>query len=199
MSDTSGADNTEIGDITIFDSSYFDQDYKLKPIWLGLLWWFTGIIPVIFFRAARPGWSGLSWGLTTGEWHAWSVMMYATGSVFGAMGTFWLLAYIKRDNRIFQKIYYRTIAGGIPLTWVLALWTLIAFIVGGTQVGGNIGVDIGYGLGWWVLMGGLEALAWYLAPGTVKFYKWDQQTWWNYDSDDVPAVWPSQLGDFIDY
>ena len=174
MSDTSGADNTEIGDITIFDSSYFDQDYKLKPIWLGLLWWLIATVPTIFYRAVRPGWNGTGWGLTSGEWHAWYVMNYGIGSVFWSLGIFWLLAYIKRDDRIFQKIYYRAIAWGIPISWVLALWILIAFIVGGTQVGGSIGVDLGYGFGWWVLLGGLEALAWYLAPGNVKFYKWDQ-------------------------
>ena len=27
--DTSGADNTQLGDVTIFDSAYYNQDYKL--------------------------------------------------------------------------------------------------------------------------------------------------------------------------
>ena len=161
---------------------------------MGLLWWFIGIVPLIFFRASaasRPIWYG---GLTTGEWHAWAVLMYAFGSIFGALGTFWLLAYIKRDDRLFQKMYYRAIAWVIPISWVLALWEFIAFLIGGTQLGGDIGMDMVYAFVWWVLLGGLEGLAWYLAPRTVKFYKWDQQDWWNYDGVDT---WPEQLGDFV--
>ena len=76
-----GADNTQIGDVTIFDTAYFDQDYKLKPIWLGLLWWFIGTLPLIIFRGASIGYNcaGIicSWGLSTGEWHGWSVLQYA--------------------------------------------------------------------------------------------------------------------------
>ena len=117
------------------------------------------------------------------------------------MGTFWLLAYIKSDNRIWQKIYYRAIAWGIPLSWVLALWAGIALLVGGSQFP-NVTYnywDIGHAVGYMALLAGLEVLAWYLAPGNVKFYKWDQQEWWNYNAEDVPDVWPSQLGDFVDY
>ena len=205
---TDGADNTEVGSITIFDTDYFDQDYKLKPIWLGLLWWLIGFIPVIGYWSARPGfncWSTLAGTvcgasfLTDGEMHAWNVAQYGIGTIFGALGTFWLLAYIKRDDRILQKIYYRAIAWVIPLSWVFALWMFIAFMVGGTQYGGNIGYDVGYSLGFWIVLGGLEALAWYLAPGVVKFYKWDQQDWWNYNREDAPDNWPKQLGDFVEY
>merc|ERR1712110_985282 len=205
-----GADNTQIGDVTIFDTSYFDQDYKLKPIWLGLLWWLIGTIPMIIFRGGSIGYDCIGYScisiMSTGEWHGWSVLQYATGSVFGAMGTFWLLAYIKTDSRIMQKIYYRAIAWGIPLSWVLALWAGIALLVGGSQYPHMVsGVteynynDIGYAIGYMVVLAGLEALAYYLAPGNVKFYKWDQQEWWNYNEEDAPDNWPSQLGDFVDY
>ena len=169
MSD--GADNTEIGNVTIFDTAYFDQDYKLKAIWLGLLWFLIGTVPTIAYQAARPGYACVlgicSWGLTAGEWHSWYVLEYGIGSVFWILGLLYLLAYIKRDNRIFQKIYYRAIAWSIPISWILALWALIAFIVGGTEYGGNIGAAIGYGLGFVVTLGGLEALAWYLATTGV--------------------------------
>ena len=59
-------------------------------------------------------------------------MEYGVGSLFWFLGIFWLLAYIKRDDRIFQKIYYRAIAWAIPISWVLALWIFIAFVIGGT-------------------------------------------------------------------
>ena len=197
-------DNVEVGDITIFDTSYFNQDYKLKPIWLGLLWFFIGAVPLSSYYVAMPGCIADAFNicvsvLTAGEAHAWAVAEYGIGAIFNGLGIFWLLAYIKKDNRIFQKIYYRAIAWAIPLSWIVALWILIAFIVGGTQVGGNIGFDLGYGFGLWAVLGGLEALAWYLAPGNVKFYKWDEQDWWNYSSEDAPDNWPAQLGDFVEY
>ena len=52
-------------------------------------------------------------------------------------------------------------------------------------------------------MAGFEALAWYLAPRNVKFYKWDEQDWWNYkkepeDSKDRMENWVDQLGEFTD-
>ena len=185
-------ENVEVGDITIFDTNYFDQDYKLQAIWMGLLWWFIGIMPLIFYRSM---WASRSiWTMSPGELHAWGVMQYGFGSIFGCLGTFWLLGYIKRDDRLFQKMYYRAIAWVIPISWVLALWEFIAFLVGGTQLYGDIGMSMVYAFVWWVLLGGLEALAWYLAPRVVKFYKWDQQDWWNYDGVDT---WPEQLGEFV--
>ena len=127
-------DNTEIGDITIFDTGYFNQDYKLQAIWLGLLWWLIADTPLIAFQAARPGYSlSGGWILTAGAWHGWYVMEYGIGSAFYVLGILWLLAYIKRDDRIFQKIYYRAIAWIIPISWVLMVWSLIAFIIGGSQ------------------------------------------------------------------
>ena len=189
---------------TTFNEVYFNQDYKLQAIWLGLIWWALGIIPSIFFAASRPGryWNGAYWywGLTPGEWHAYNVMRYGFGTSFGALGTFWLIAYIKKGkNRILQKIYYRAIAWVIPLSWVWSLWIFIALLVGGSQYGGNMGRDVGTAFGFWIVVAGMEALAWFVAPRATKFYKWAEQDWWNYNKDDVPKTWPSQLGDFVDY
>ena len=202
MSD--GADDTVVGDVTFFDTAYFDQEYKLKAISLGLLWWLMGVFPTVVFFAFRPRWvctlGVCAWTLTEGEWQAWSTSKRGFGGAFGLLGLFWLLAYIKRDNRIFQKIYYRAIAWIIPVTWVLLLWVFIALMVGGTQTGGDIYVNLGYGFGMLIVYGGLEALAWYLASsGLVKFYRWDEQEWWNWNSEDSPSNWPSQLGEFVDY
>merc|ERR1711881_123736 len=98
-----------------------------------------------------------------------------------------------------SKIYYRAIAWIIPLSWVFMVWTLITFIIGGLQTNGEIMWDL---ISWGtyvVVFGGLEFLAFYLAPRVVTFYKWDAQSWWNYNADDVPDTWPSQLGEFVDY
>ena len=191
-------------DPVAFNPDYFNQDYKMQAIWLGLIWWFLSLIPTIIFRAWQPGygWNGsyYYWGLTNGEWHAWRVMMYGYGLSFGVLSGFWLLAYIKQGkNRILQKIYYRAIAWVIPLSWVWSLWAFIAFLVGGSQYGGQMGRNVGMAFGFWIITAGMEALAWFLAPRATKFYKWSEQEWWNYNKDDVPKTWPSQLGDFVDY
>ena len=121
MSD--GADNTQLGDVTIFDTAYFDQDYKLQAIWLGLLWFLLGTIPTIAYQVYFGTYSGGAWYLTPGEWHAWGVLRWGLGGAFWVLGVFWLLAYIKSvDGRLMQKIYYRAIAWVIPISWVLALW-----------------------------------------------------------------------------
>ena len=120
MSD--GADNTQVGDVTMFDTAYFDQDYKLQAIWLGLLWFLLGTIPTIAYNVYFSTYSGI-WFLTGGEAHAWGVLRWGLGDSFWVLGIFWLLAYIKAvDNRLMQKIYYRAIAWIIPLSWVFALW-----------------------------------------------------------------------------
>ena len=181
--------------------TYFDMDHKLQAVWLGLLWWFMSAFPQIIFRAWRPYYyygTGVKY-MTQGEWHGWINMLYSHGTIFGALGTFWLTAYIKRDSRIPQKFYYRAIAWVIPLSWVFALWIFIALIVGGTQDGGVIGRDVGFAFGYWVILAGCEALAWYLAPRAGKYYRWSEQEWWNYTKEDSPQNWPSQLADFIEY
>ena len=68
---------------------------------------------------------------------------------------------------------------------------MIAFIVGGAKEG-KVGWGILYGLLNWMFLGGLQALAWFVLKGrAIKFYRWDQQQWWNYDPDDVPGSWPA--------
>merc|ERR1739844_247590 len=88
---------------------------------------------------------------------------------------------------------------GLSHSWVFALWVFIAMLVGGSQVGGDMGRDIGIAFLFWVLVAGCEGLAWFLAPRATKFYKWSEEDWWNYDGEEVPKVWPSQLGDFVAY
>merc|ERR1712060_1025227 len=97
-------------------------------------------------------------------------------------------------KRVMQKIYYRMIAWLIP-----ASWTFLAFLIGGTQRWGHLGHNMGW---FFVYLGGLavgEGLARWIAPDVVKFYRWDEQTWWNYNKEETPRNWPEQLWDFEDY
>ena len=208
------SDDNSLGELTTVDSGedYFNMDYKMKPIWLGLLWWLIGVIPQIAWAAIRPGhtcaWGPCAYYITYGDAHAWNVVQYGFAPIFGALGTLWLLAYIKTDSRIMQKIYYRAIAWGIPLSWLFALWFFIAFIVGGTQdywyngyhYIGDVGPSIGYAIGFWIVFAGLEILGWWITKGgVVKYYRWDEQSWWNYDPEESADQWPKQLGDWVDY
>merc|ERR1712060_369377 len=88
---------------------------------------------------------------------------------------------------------------GHPILLALCFWVFLAFIIGGAQSGGEMGKNVLYWLMYWIVMAGFEALAWWLAPSNVKFYKWDEQPWWNYNDKETPKNWPSQLGEFVDY
>ena len=203
------SDSTAMSD----NPNYFDMDYKLWPIWLGLDWVVLSFTPMIAYYAVRPWYRNVCvggtcqsywWGLTPGENFAWGTLMYGMGPAFWVLTVFWLLSYIKLENRTIQKIYYRAIAWIIPITWLLAFMMLIAFIVGGTQgwttLLGNygtgwIGLDIGVAIGFLIWIGGLEALAWWFAgEGVVKYYRWEEQAWWNYTTEGAPDNWPDQLG-----
>ena len=89
------------------DDGYFDQDFKLQAIWLGLLWFFLGTFPIIMFEIIKVVKAGstfgtmISWSyFSGGEWHAWYVMRYGIGPVFWVLGIWWLLAYIKTDEHL---------------------------------------------------------------------------------------------------
>ena len=127
---------TTIEDGIHLQDPYFEPDFKLQAVWLGLTWLLLAAYPTVVFRAGRPGYncvlSVCSILLTSGEWHAWNVFQYGFGGGFFLLGIFWLLSYIQSDNRIMQKIYYRSIAWMIPISWIFCLWVMIAFIVGGT-------------------------------------------------------------------
>ena len=165
---------------------YFNSEYKLQAIWLGLTWFSLGFTPIIANGIASPGCayettSGITSYVcnTSGSFVAWDMSTFAVGSSFNTLGIFWLLAYIENEStRIMQKVYYRAIAWIIPISWLLVLVTFILFIVGFTQeeTGGadaKISDPI-FAVFLLLIVGGMQALAWFLAPRVVKFYRWDE-------------------------
>ena len=183
-----------IQDPATWNETYFNQDYKLWPIWLGLVWWFASFAPLIVF-AFRD-----SWWLNGGTRFAWGIERWGVGTVFWVLGIWWLVAYIKDEGRKISKYYYRAIAWGIPFTWLFHLMATLGWFIGGFQDGGCIGWNIFSWLFTTIMIGGLEFLAWWLTKDrVVKFYKWNEQEWWNFNHDEQPDTWPKQLGDFVDY
>ena len=157
------------------------------------------ILPHILYGAIRPGYSYHYynyWWMSPGEWHAWNVMRYGNGINFGITTGLWLLAYIRRGDHWFQRLYYRGIAWATIISWIFGAWATIAFIIGGLQDGGRIGWSVFYAIIYLGCMAGLEWLAYWFAPRAVKFYKWNEQPWWNYNSEDAPDNWPDQLADW---
>ena len=63
-------ENFEIGDSAILGPEYFDKTYKVSAVWLGLLWWLTAMVPYIAYQVSL---FRFTWGLTSGEAHAWGV------------------------------------------------------------------------------------------------------------------------------
>lgn len=191
-------------------------------MWFGASWlpwvWLAMINPyrVCFENGwnynTRECYTGSGW-VTYGVRHYVDVTTIGSQLVYGFLWLFSLLAFIRTDTRIMQKIYYRMIAWLIPASWVISFWSLLAAIIGGAQKykyyygsGSYVELDsrIGYTLGSWILIwavnGGLEALAWWQADEVVEYMRWRDQSWWNYDTQEVPDSWPSQLADsFADY
>ena len=190
------------------DPNFFVREYRASSIGIMFVWLGLTIFMPIWYAAAQP-WLHWSWhwshehnrwehgGWTSGTRHGWNVLRYSNGVFFGFLFGFSLLSYIHK--RVMQKIYYRFIAWIIPASWVFSFWGFLAFLIGGLQEYGKIGKNMLhffiYAL---VLMGG-EMIAWWLAPKMVKFYRLDEQPWWNYNKEDSPQNWPEQLGDFASY
>jgi len=140
------------------------------------------------------------WWLTGGSRFAWGISRYGTSLVYWVLGIWWLIAYIKDDGRKISKYYYRAISWGIPLIWLFFLMATLGWFIGSFQDGGDAGWNFFSWLFTVLWLGGLQFLAWWVTrERVVKFYKWDEQAWWNYNKDEVPQTWPKQLGEFVDY
>ena len=87
-----------------------------------------------------------------------------------------------------QLVYYKAIVWLMPATWFLAFWVTIAFIVAAaTDDTADVGLSILYFFIYDIFLFGFEAIAWYIAPYNVKYYRWNEQEWWNYETaDDMP-------------
>ena len=86
-----------------------------------------------------------------------------------------------------QMVYYKAIVWLMPATWFLALWVTISFIVAATEEGADVGLSILYFFIYDAFLVGFEAIAWYIAPYNVNYYRWNEQEWWNYETeDDMP-------------
>ena len=120
-----------------------------------------------------------------------------------------------------QKVYYRFIEWLIPSSWVLAVWVMTAAIWAAstkteefkswerwsrshsldTPVWGSYTVMKVYlkplwmALIWLGFTGLFQSLAWYNRESIVRFYRWSDEEWWNYDPADAPGNFPAQLVD----
>ena len=177
------------------EKDYFDMDYMLKPIWLGLVWLALAVFPAIMYAAAQP-W--VDW-ISPLEWHAWRLIRIATGVEFGLLLLLWLLAYIKKPD--FQRIYYRAIAWVIPFSWLFGFIAGWLFLFGGDQHWKYNGLDVMYWLFYCAILLGLEFLGyWLIRSGAKKYYRWEEQSWWNFkQTNEYNDTWPKQLGNFVDY
>ena len=169
-----------------WDPDYFNTEYRAYSIGLGCVWTFTWIFPFIMYAIVNP--NCLSCTYTAGTKHAWNTMRYTTLVEFGLLSVVWSLSYIRL--KAFQKMYYRFIAWMIPVSWFFALWVMIAMLIGGSQDGGSVGRNALHATLFWVITGGMEMIAWFLAKGNVLYYKWNEKDWWNYNPEESPGNWP---------
>ena len=116
-----------------------------------------------------------------------------------------------------QKIYYRTIAWSIPLSWVYLAAVLVVSIMAAIGKSDPYNAAIssgkpfaakfsGFVQNFLVLfstyLGGMFLVqfgAYWMREKVVAFYRWEEQDWWNYQPVESPRNFPAQLGDFVDY
>ena len=186
-----GTIETPQGNGSFFETTFFDTDYRSQAAGVGMIWFTMTLIPHILWALLNPGnrcnydTGYCDHELSAGAWHAWSVMKWGNGLNFGITTIFWLLGYIRNENRNFQKFYFRAIAWSIPLSWVISLWVFVAFLIGVTETKGNFATNSATTLIYLVFMAGFEAIAWWKAPDVVSYYKWNEQDWWNYSSEET--------------
>ena len=169
-------------------ASYFNATYRAYSIGIGIVWTFAWITPFILQSVVRPGRTCVLGVCTTyitgGTRHAWNVMRWTSFCEYGLLSIVWGGSYL--HLKAFQKIYYRTIAWVVPISWGFALWIMLAFLIGGSQEGASLGQNFVHGLVWWLMLGGFQMIAWFIAPYVVKYYRWDEQPWWNYSREESP-------------
>ena len=87
---------------------YFNTDYTLKTVWLGLLWMTLQWTPWTYI-CSTVGWSNLNSPLDAFKapfmlnenkyvQHAYNIMMYGHFSIFFGLFVMWLLAYIHEPS-----------------------------------------------------------------------------------------------------
>ena len=169
---------------------------------------------------SKPGNDDFTFNMfTKAHKHAVGVLNVGSALIFGSLFLFSLFSWIQTDNRVMQKVYYRFIAWLIPMSWVLAVWIMVAAIwAASTQTElwkfyeanwKNMSSDsvlrkaylkpLWMFLIWVGFTGLFEFVAWYMREKVVNFYRWNDQEWWNYDPADAPGNFPAQLGEFVDY
>ena len=118
---------------------------------------------------------------------AFESMAFGSQALFGILALMWLLAYIQSPN--LQEAYFKAMHVGSWISYALVAWVLTAFIVGGIDVNevyydNALGFNIMYGCIFAVAVIGFELIAAYaFGEGAMKYYKWDEQEWWNHEED----------------
>ena len=116
-----------------------------------------------------------------------------------------------------QKIYYRSIAWIVPLSWIHLFILLVASIWAAASKSDPYKEAVAllspydvkftspvekFLVLFFMYLGGIflvEFGAYWMREKIVAFYKWEEQDWWNYSPQEAPGNFPAQLGDFVDY
>ena len=123
-------------------------------------------------------------GLTLWTQIAWYAMAIGSTAIYGTLTVFWLLSYIK--DPWFQKAYFKSTGICTISSWVLSVFVAIAFIVGAvvTENETLMPLQLMHNMVYmtvFVVAVIVVDLIVYLGMGeqVMKYYKWDEQDWWN--------------------
>ena len=124
----------------------------------------------------------LSWAIGNGITEsAWWSMRGGNEAIYLTAFIMWGIAFIKEPK--YQKYFFQSMIWLTLISWVNTAWINIAFLIGGLIEGGNWS-NLVFPLAYDVL-----TIAWQLVifygfyPRLIKYYRWDEQPWWNGDDD----------------
>ena len=123
-----------MGDMHLLRHNYWGDGPVSSSIWLGFFWLLMG----------NTGWiDRYAFDSVYDEWNDWTKIagnsaVYGMAGLFGPLFIIWLLAYIKTESRIYQKVYYYAITWINVGAWINLLWVNIAYMIGGFTDGGKI-------------------------------------------------------------
>ena len=204
-------------------ASQFSGEYLGQSIGMGLMWVvMTNLAFWLHLYVIKPEYVIQNLLITAGHWttilgvntyiepdyadtsvrnkwsdYAWDSWKYGNEVMWGLTTIAWCFSYIPTKD--FQDIYRMVMLFMQPVSWILHLWTTIAFIIAGVQEGATPWKQIVYAISTDVGLLAIQTFAWLCWEyGAKEYYNYEKEAWiWNlrksnedrYTEINIPNDW----------
>ena len=113
---------------------------------------------------------------------AWWSMRGGNEAIYVTAFIMWGIAFIKEPK--YQRYFFQSMIWLTLISWLNTAWINIAMLVGGLTEGGNW-ANLTFALVYDVFTFAWQAVIYFaFYPKLIKYYKWDEQAWWNGPEDE---------------